>query len=85
MNATAPIDYAQIESVVLGLPEESRCRLTHVLIRSIEQGASFDSARESRWLDFADRVNEAIDDGRMATVDAFEALAKMRQNLANRP
>jgi hypothetical protein len=28
--------YADLESAVLGLPVESRCRLTHVLIRSID-------------------------------------------------
>ena len=86
MNAssTAPIDYAQIESVVLGLPEESRCRLTHVLIRSIDQNVPMDAERESRWLDFADKVNDAIDDGRVQTADAFETLAKIRQQLISK-
>ncbi|MFN0078453.1 MAG: hypothetical protein ACKVY0_18505 [Prosthecobacter sp.] len=76
------INYAEIESTVLELPVESRCRLTHALIRSIDESTPMDAERESRWVDLAEKVNTAIDEGRMATVDAFEAVARIRRNLA---
>jgi hypothetical protein len=75
------IDYAEIESTVLELPVESRCRLTHVLIRSIDESTPVDAERESRWLDLAEKANTAIEEGRMETVDAFDAIARIRQNL----
>lgn len=75
------INYAEIESAVLELPVESRCRLTHVLIRSIDDNTSMDAERESRWADLAEKVNTAIDEGRMGTVDAFEAVAQIRRSL----
>ncbi len=76
------INYAEIESAVLELPVESRCRLTHALIRSIDESTPMDVERESRWVDLAENINAAIDEGRMATVDAFEAVARIRRNLA---
>jgi CheY-like chemotaxis protein len=79
------INYAEIESTVLELPVESRCRLTHVLIRSIDESTPVDAERESRWLDLAEKVNTAIDDGRMETMDAFDALARIRQSLTRQP
>lgn len=75
------INYADIESAVLDLPVESRCRLTHVLIRSIDESTPVDAERESRWGDFAERINTAIDEGRMGTVDAFDAVARIRHSL----
>lgn len=82
MNATMSIPYASLESSVLELPVEARCQLTHVLIRSIDEKVAIEPAREDRWVDLAEKVNSAIDEGRMGTVDAFEAIAKMRRNLA---
>ncbi|HBJ87038.1 MAG TPA: hypothetical protein DDZ88_24905 [Verrucomicrobiales bacterium] len=76
------INYAEIESVVLELPVESRCRLTHALIRSIDEGTSMETEHESRWADFAEKVNTAIHEGRMGTVDAFEAIARIRHSIA---
>ena len=75
------INYTEIESAILELPEESRCRLTHVLIRSIDEGTSMDAERESCWANFAEKVNTAIDEGRMETADAFEAIARIRRSL----
>jgi hypothetical protein len=75
------INYTEIESAVLELPVESRCRLTHVLIRSIDESTPMDAERESRWASFAEKVNTAIDEGRMETTDAFEAIARIRRSL----
>jgi hypothetical protein len=82
MTATMSIPYASLESSVLELPVEARCQLTHVLIRSIDEKIVIEPEREERWVDFAEKVNVAINEGRMETVDAFEAIAKMRSNLA---
>jgi virulence-associated protein VagC len=82
MTATMSIPYASLESSVLELPVEARCQLTHVLIRSIDEKIVIEPEREERWVDLAEKVNVAINEGRMETVDAFEAIAKMRSNLA---
>ena len=82
MTATMSIPYASLESSVLELPVEVRCQLTHVLIRSIDEKVVIEPEREERWVDLAEKVNVAINEGRMETVDAFEAIAKMRSNLA---
>lgn len=75
------MNYAAIESAVLELPVESRCRLTHALIRSIDENTPMDSERESRWADLAEKVSTAVDEGRMETVDAFDAVARIRRGL----
>ncbi len=82
MTATMSNPYASLESSVLELPVEARCQLTHVLIRSIDEKVVMEPEREEGWVDLAVKVNAAVNEGRMATVDAFEAIAKMRQNLA---
>ena len=83
MTATMSIPYANLESSVLELPIEVRCQLTHVLIRSIDEKVTMEPECEEGWGALAEKVNAAIDEGRMGTVDAFEAIAKMRQNLAH--
>jgi hypothetical protein len=82
MTAAIPIPYSNLENSVLELPVAERCRLTHVLIRSIDEAVVMEPGREGRWADFAEKVDTAIGDGRMATADAFEALARLRRNLA---
>jgi hypothetical protein len=82
MTATMSIPYANLESSVLELPVEVRCQLTHVLIRSIDEKVAMDPEREEGWVRLAEKVNAAVNEGRMETVDAFEAIAKMRRNLA---
>ena len=74
--------YSQLESAVLELPEEVRSHLTHVLIQSIDEKTSMDADRLSRWADFEEQVNSAVEEGRMTTVDAFEAIDKIRNSLA---
>lgn len=82
MTAMMSIPYANLESSVLELPVEMRCQLTHVLIRSIDEKVTMEPEREESWVDLAEKVNMAVNEDRMGTVDAFEAIAKMRQNLA---
>lgn len=82
MTAMMSIPYANLESSVLELPVEMRCQLTHVLIRSIEEKVTMEPEREESWVNLAEKVNTAVNEDRMGTVDAFEAIAKMRQNLA---
>lgn len=82
MTAMMSIPYANLESSVLELPVEMRCQLTHVLIRSIDEKVTMEPEREESWVDLAEKVNTAVNEDRMGTVDAFEAIAKMRQNLA---
>ncbi len=84
MNTTLhlPADYAQLESVLLDLPVEARQKLTHVLIRSIDENVDMSEERLQQWLDHDDRVFQAVKSGQMETVDAFDALARVRSNIS---
>jgi hypothetical protein len=80
-TATLSPSFEKLQEAALGLSAEDRFHLTHVLLQSIDETASMPSQVEERWVDFERRVSDAVNNGEMPTVDAFDALKLLRKNL----
>jgi len=70
---------------VLKLPRDQRAELAHELLRSLDERTADDSATtEAAWEEELCRRADEILSGTGKTVDAFEAIRRVREDLRRR-
>ena len=74
----------EIVQELLSLPEAERARLAHRLIVSLDGDVQPDERVQAAWLEEIKRRDDEIEQGKVQTIPADEALRRAHEALKNR-
>ena len=78
---TQIVTFEELEAAALKLSSESRARLAHALILSLDPGEEPDPEHEKLWMEEIERRCRDIDEGRTQPVPGEEAFQRIRAAL----